>query len=67
MTLTRTPSPGLAAGPPPTDGAEEPGDVSRAPSLNGKTVMPARVLAGGLRGHAVPAVYAILSSDYKRG
>ena len=45
----------------PADGPPPP------PSLNGKTVMPARVLAGGLRGHTVPAVYAVLSSSYKRG
>ena len=68
---TSAPTAALGAGPTadPADGnpADAADDVSRAPSLNGKTVMPARVLAGGLRGHTVPAVYAVLSSDYKRG
>ena len=41
--------------------------LSKAPSLNGKIVLPVKVMAAGLKGHTVPAVYAILNSNYKRG
>ena len=41
--------------------------ISKAPSLNGKIVLPVKVMAGGLKGHRVAAVYAILNSNYKRG
>lgn len=41
--------------------------VSKAPSLNGKIVLPVKVMAAGLQGHRVAAVYAILNSNYKRG
>lgn len=35
--------------------------------MNGKVVLPYRAVAAGLKGHLVPAVYAILDSNYKRG
>ena len=41
--------------------------VSTAPVLNGKMVLPFKVMASGLKDHKVAAVYAILNSDYKRG
>ena len=41
--------------------------ISKAPSLNGKIVLPVKVMAAGLSGHRVAAVYAILNSNYKRG
>lgn len=41
--------------------------VSKAPSLNGKIVLPVKVMTAGLQGHRVAAVYAILNSNYKRG
>ena len=37
------------------------------PVLNGKTVLPIKVLQKGLEGHTVAAVYALLSSDFKKG
>ncbi|GAX15159.1 hypothetical protein FisN_12Lh140 [Fistulifera solaris] len=38
------------------------------PSLDGKRVLPYRILAGSLKGQApVAAVYAVLSSNYQRG
>ena len=37
------------------------------PILNGKTVLPIKVLQKGLEGHVVAAVYALLSSDFKKG
>lgn len=43
-------------------------DVSApAPVLDGKRVLPYRVIKTGLKGHKVAAVYALLNSDYKRG
>jgi len=42
--------------------------TSTAPVLNGKRVLPHKVLMGGLKGHAnVPGVFALLNKDYKRG
>ena len=42
--------------------------LSKAPSLNGKIVLPVKVIVAGLRGHdRVAAVYAILNSNYTRG
>ena len=38
-----------------------------APVLNGKRVIPYRVMAAGLKGQKVAAVYAILNSTYNRG
>ena len=38
-----------------------------APVLNGKRVLPYKVLMAGLKGHEVAAVYAIMNKDYKRG
>ena len=46
---------------------ERPAEISRAPTLNGKTVLPVKALTAGLKGHKVAAVYAILDSGYKRG
>jgi Fe-S cluster biogenesis protein NfuA len=38
-----------------------------APTLNGKRVLPFKVLAGGLKGSKIAAVYAVLNSTFKRG
>jgi Fe-S cluster biogenesis protein NfuA len=37
------------------------------PVLNGKRVLPYKIMAAGLKGHKVAGVYAILNKDYKRG
>ena len=42
-------------------------EIAKAPTLNGKVVLPVKALTAGLRGHKVAAVYAILDSNYKRG
>mmetsp|Transcript_21617 Transcript_21617/g.45401 ORF Transcript_21617/g.45401 Transcript_21617/m.45401 type:complete len:430 (+) Transcript_21617:104-1393(+) len=42
-------------------------EISKAPTLNGKMVLPVKAMSAGLKGHKVAAVYAILSSNYKRG
>lgn len=39
---------------------------SPAPVLNGKRVLPFKVLTAGLAGHQVAAVYAVLDSTYRR-
>jgi len=39
----------------------------KAPVLNGKRVLPFKVLMAGLKGAKVAGTYAILSKDYKRG
>lgn len=49
------------------DGATTSTEVSKAPTLNGKAVLPMRAMTAGLRGHKVAAVYAVLNSNYKRG
>lgn len=41
--------------------------TSPAPVLNGKRVLPYKVIMPGLKGHNVAAVYAIMNKDYKRG
>ena len=38
-----------------------------APILNGKRVLPYKVMSAGLKGHKVAGVYAVLNSSYKRG
>ena len=40
---------------------------SSTPILNGKRVLPFKVMTAGLKGHKVAAVYAVLNSSYKRG
>ena len=42
-------------------------EPSSTPILNGKRVLPFKVMTGGLKGHKVAAVYAVLNSSYKRG
>jgi len=42
-------------------------EISTAPTLNGKIVLPVKAMTAGLKGHKVAAVYAILNSEYKRG
>lgn len=49
----------------PDNGAQT--EISKAPSLNGKTILPVKAISAGLRGHKVAAVYAILNSEYRRG
>lgn len=42
--------------------------TTAAPVLNGKRVLPYKVLMGGLKGHSnVPGVFALLNKEYKRG
>jgi hypothetical protein len=38
-----------------------------APILNGKRILPYKVMKGGLKGSKVAAVYALLNDEYKRG
>jgi len=38
-----------------------------APVLDGKRVLPYKIMKSGLKGHTVAGVYALLNSDYKRG
>lgn len=40
--------------------------TSPAPVLNGKMVLPMKVMTSGLKDHKVAAVYAVLNSNYKR-
>jgi Fe-S cluster biogenesis protein NfuA len=48
--------------------ANDPGTpTAPAPTLNGKRVLPFKVLAGGLKGSKIAAVYAVLGSTFKRG
>ena len=42
-------------------------ETSATPILNGKRVLPFKVVAAGLKGHKVAGVYAVLNSSYKRG
>mmetsp|Transcript_44716 Transcript_44716/g.93815 ORF Transcript_44716/g.93815 Transcript_44716/m.93815 type:complete len:468 (-) Transcript_44716:37-1440(-) len=42
-------------------------EIAKAPSLNGKMVLPTKAMMAGLKGHKVAAVYAILNKNYKRG
>ncbi len=42
-------------------------ELTKAPSFNGKLVMPMKIMTTGLRGHKVAAVYAVLNKQYKRG
>jgi len=41
--------------------------ASVAPVLNGKMVLPFKVMSSGLKDHKIAAVYAVLNSNYKRG
>lgn len=43
--------------------------ATQAPALtlNGKRVLPFKVLAGGLKGSKIAAVYAVINSNFKRG
>ena len=42
-------------------------EISKAPTLNGKMVLPLKAMLVGLKGHKVAAVYAVLNKNYKRG
>ncbi|KAL9182700.1 hypothetical protein ACHAXT_013352 [Thalassiosira profunda] len=57
----------LRASPEAVDGPPAAAEISRAPTLNGKVVLPVKALTAGLKGHKVAAVYAILNAGYKRG
>jgi len=46
---------------------QEQGGLQKAPAFNGKVIYPLKVFLGGLKGHTVAAVYAIVNSEYKRG
>eukprot|EP00804_Cyclotella_cryptica_P027891 CCRYP_003805-RA/>CCRYP_003805-RA protein AED:0.05 eAED:0.05 QI:384/1/1/1/1/1/3/364/426 len=54
---------------PPNNGPDNPvqTEVSKAPTLNGKIILPVKAMSVGLKGHKVAAVYAVLNSGYKRG
>jgi len=47
--------------------AEAPTSPNAAPVLNGKRVLPYKVLMAGLKGHKVAGVFALLNNEYKRG
>ena len=42
-------------------------EIPKAPTLNGKAVLPLKAMKVGLKGHKVAAVYALLNKNYKRG
>ena len=44
-----------------------PDSPTAPPVLNGKRVLPYKVMAAGLKGHKVAGIYAILNKDFKRG
>jgi Fe-S cluster biogenesis protein NfuA len=44
-----------------------PSSTSTAPILNGKRVLPYKIMMTGLQGHRVAGVFAVLNSSYKRG
>ena len=41
--------------------------TSPAPNLDGKRILPFKILMAGVKDHRVPAVYAVLNANYKRG
>lgn len=47
--------------------ASAPSATTPAPVLNGKRVLPYKIVILGLKGHKVAAVYAILNSGFQRG
>ncbi|KAK1740945.1 hypothetical protein QTG54_008197 [Skeletonema marinoi] len=49
------------------DETESSTEISKAPTLNGKMVLPLKAMLVGLKGHKVAAVYALLNKNYKRG
>jgi hypothetical protein len=51
----------------PGAGSDTQTEISKAPTLNGKAILPVRAMVAGLKGHKVAAVYAVLNSSYKRG
>lgn len=51
----------------PSSGSETQTEISKAPTLNGKAILPVRAMVAGLKGHKIAAVYAVLNSSYKRG
>lgn len=40
---------------------------SSAPTLDAKRVLPYKILLGGIKGHRVAAVYAVMNAQFKRG
>ena len=50
-----------------TNNEETANEISKAPTLNGKVVLPLKAMKVGLKGHKVAAVYALLNKNYKRG
>ena len=50
-----------------TDESATANEISKAPTLNGKVVLPLKAMKVGLKGHKVAAVYALLNKNYKRG
>jgi len=48
-----------------TDG-DEISNKPPAPVLNGKRILPLKIMLAGLKGHQVAAAYAILSPEYKK-
>lgn len=51
----------------PNNESKAPTEISKAPNLNGKAILPVKAMVAGLKGHKVAAVYAVLNSGYKRG
>jgi Flp pilus assembly protein TadB len=50
-----------------TESVDASSEISKAPTLNGKMVLPLKAMMVGLKGHKVAAVYALLNKNYKRG
>ncbi len=46
--------------------SDETSNKPPAPVLNGKRILPSKIMLAGLKGHQVAAAYAILSPDYKK-
>ena len=49
-----------------TTGGDETTNKPPAPVLNGKRILPAKIMLAGLRGHKVASAYAILSPEHKK-
>eukprot|EP00560_Eucampia_antarctica_P009718 CAMPEP_0197829396 /NCGR_PEP_ID=MMETSP1437-20131217/5839_1 /TAXON_ID=49252 ORGANISM="Eucampia antarctica, Strain CCMP1452" /NCGR_SAMPLE_ID=MMETSP1437 /ASSEMBLY_ACC=CAM_ASM_001096 /LENGTH=454 /DNA_ID=CAMNT_0043431033 /DNA_START=94 /DNA_END=1458 /DNA_ORIENTATION=- len=46
---------------------ENSANLAKAPTFNGKMVMPMKIMKTGLQGHKVAAVYAVLNNQHRRG
>ena len=60
------PSTVFASTPSATDNGDEIVNKPPAPVLNGKRVLPLKIMLAGLKGHQVAAAYGVLSPEYKK-